>query len=379
MPFIFWFTVLFVSYTYIFYPMLLYLLAVLRPKPIRKESPVIWPAVSVVIAAKDEEQRIGGRLENLLQQKYPGTLEVIVVSDGSTDHTVDIARSSEPKFQSRGWDLNVLEYGPSKGKPFALNLGVSKAKGQLIVFADSRQKFDPNAIRELVENFSDKEIGAVSGELLFVESYDSQIETAMGAYWKYEKMVRKLESKTGSVTGATGAIYAIRSELYKPIPKETLLDDVLIPLNIIQQGYRVIFDSTARAFDVVSKDVESEWKRKVRTLAGNWQLISIAPYLFNPFTNKQWWRLMSHKIFRLLVPFCLPLLLVSSIFSPGLFYKACAFPQAIFYASVVMAWKYPQLQQISLVKLCYFFFMLNMAAVAGFFYWITGRTEKIWG
>ena len=375
---IFWSCLSFILYTYIGYPIILFILSKINPKPVRKKDFSTWPSVTVVIAAKNEEKNIGARLENLLSQTYQGTFEVIIVSDGSTDKTAEIVQSFKKEFADRGRSLHLIEYFPSRGKPTALNTGVSAAKGEIIIFGDSRQRFSQQAVMELVKNFHFGHIGGVSGELIFVESHDSEIQVEMGTYWEYEKAIRKLESMTGSVIGATGAIYAIRKRLFKPLPPETLLDDVLIPMNIVLQGYRVVFDGTARAYDVVSKDIGSEWRRKVRTLAGNWQLLSIAPCLFIPFCSRSWWKFMSHKICRLLVPFILPLLLVTSFMAEGLFYKVFALLQAGFYMVVLISSKLTFLQKIPLVKIGYFFCVLNLAAMAGFFYWITGNSTRTW-
>lgn len=198
---------------------------------------------------------------------------------------------------------------PFRGKPFCINTGVAAAIGDIVVFADCRQRFADNAIKELIKNFDDPNVGCVSGELVFEETTGSSIQAEMGAYWRFEKWLRKLESSTGSVPGATGAIYAVRIKLFRPLPAQTLLDDVLIPMNICMQGYRTIFEGRAIAYDTVSKNLALEKKRKIRTLAGNWQLLFLEPVLLNPLKNPLWIRFISHKIFRLLIPYVLIMLL----------------------------------------------------------------------
>lgn len=309
----------FIVYTYFGYPVFLYVWSKILSRDIKKGNLEYKPSVSVIIAARNEENNIGIRIKNLIAQDYPeNKLEIIIISDGSSDRTNTIVEQLSNEFNDRTDKrdnlVNLISYAPSRGKPYAINMGVAKAKGEIIVFADCRQRFAKNAVTELVANFNDEGIGCVSGELVFEESHGSSIEKEMGMYWKFEKKIRKLESETGSVPGATGAIYAIRKNLFSSIPEQTLLDDVLIPLNVRMLGYRVIFDSKALAYDSVSKDISLEKQRKVRTLAGNWQLLYLRSGLLSPINNPLWTKFISHKIFRLLVPYFVILLFVSTLY-----------------------------------------------------------------
>ena len=299
--------------------MFLYILSLFYVKPVRKRENGFYPSVSVVISARNEEANIERRIRNILEQDYPReNLELIIVSDGSTDNTEDIVAQMIPEIEKQAPDgscfLKLIRNGKSRGKPFCVNKGVAAAKGDVVVFSDCRQWFARDAIRHLVNNFGDRKVGCVSGELVFEETPGSVIQAEMGAYWDFEKWLRKAESKTGSVPGATGAIYAIRKSLFYPLPEQTLLDDVLIPLMISAQGYRITFDSEAIAYDNVSRDLSLEKKRKIRTLAGNWQLLMLQPSLLNPFKNPLWARFLSHKIFRLMIPYCLVALISMSFF-----------------------------------------------------------------
>lgn len=299
----------FIFYTSLGYPLILYLWSVYLPQKINKNNKY-QPNVSIIIVAKNEERNIERRIMNLISQGYPKKrLEIIVVSDGSSDNTNVIVKKISKDLNKKliGCDnfLRLISFYPSRGKPYAINLGVKNAKGNIIVFADSRQLFSKDAINHLVNNFNDETVGCVSGELVFKATPWSSIENEMNTYWNFEKYVRKLESKTGSVIGATGAIYAIRKCLFRYLPEQTLLDDVLIPLNICMQGYKVIFESNAIAYDHVSKDIIQERKRKIRTLAGNWQLMFLQINLINPIQNPLWFKFISHKIFRLLIPYWL--------------------------------------------------------------------------
>lgn len=309
MEFVFWILLFFVFYTYLGYPLILCFHSFFHRKLVLKNAKNNYPKVSVVIAARNEEQHIERRIRNIEKQDCPpNKLEVIVVSDGSNDNTADIVTTlaNEVNNQQTGEKdfLTLFSHSSPLGKPSCINTGVAAATGDIVIFADCRQRFADNAIRELVKNFADESVGCVSGELVLEKTPGSSIQAEMDAYWKFEKWLRRTESHTGSVPGATGAIYAIRRELFRPLPDQTLLDDVLIPMRICMQGFRTVFDSHAVAYDTVSMNLTLEKKRKIRTLAGNWQLLFLEPKLLNPFRNPLWFRFLSHKIFRLLAPYC---------------------------------------------------------------------------
>lgn len=377
---LFFISLFFIFYTYVGYFIYLYILTKLFPKPVNRKSFDPLPFVSVIIAAKNEALNIEKRINNLLQQNYPSDrIEIIVVSDGSDDNTQFTVQQLADRQGAGQACIVCHEYLPSQGKPSALNIGVQQAFGEIVVFADARQKFEKNVVAELVSNFSDPTVGGVSGELVFLEEGESSIKAQMGAYWKYEKQIRKMESDTGSVVGATGAIYAIRKELYQFLPPATLLDDVMTPMNIVLQGYRIIFDSQAIAYDSVSENVSQEWNRKVRTLAGNWQILSLKPSLLNPLKNKHWFRFFSHKFARILVPFFLAILFVTSVSQRGnLLYNVVFWGQVVLYLSAVIVYCFPRLQRNPVLKFIYFFCVLNAACLAGFWSWASGQANKTW-
>lgn len=377
---LFFISLFFIFYTYAGYPLYLYAMTKLLPKPVKRKCSDPLPFVSVIIAAKNEALNIEKRINNLLQQDYPSDrVEIIVVSDGSDDNTQVIIQQLADRQDPDQERISCHAYFPSQGKPSALNIGVQQASGEIIVFADARQTFNKDVITELIKNFSDSTIGGVSGELVFLEEGESSIKAQMGAYWEYEKKIRKMESDTGSVVGATGAIYAIRKKLYKPLAPATLLDDVMTPMNIVSQGYRIVFDSKAIAYDAVSKNVSQEWNRKVRTLTGNWQLLSLKPDLLNPLKNNCWFRFLSHKFARILVPFFLAILFVvplSQLHAP--LYLVAFYGQVVLYLCALMAYFFPKVQQNSFLKFIYFFCVLNVACLAGFWRWATGQATKTW-
>ena len=336
---LFWLSIGLIAYVYVGYPAVLRVWSMLVAKggpddaSVRRWSPDDVPGVSVVIAARNEARRLPARIDNLLASDYPlDRLQIIVASDGSTDHTADALAP----YASR---IDVLMM-PPRGKAAALNAAVAKAQHPILVFADARQRFAPDAIRRLVRHFHRLSIGAVSGELVLdceradVVGPASTIGDGVGAYWKYEKWLRRHEAMVGSTLGVTGAIYAMRRSLWRPLPDDTILDDVLGPMRIVLQGYRVIFDHTAQAFDETARDAAVETRRKVRTLAGNFQLLALEPRLLVPGVNPVWFQLMSHKVGRLLVPYALAAAFVSSAWlAPASWiYATAAAGQVAFYA-----------------------------------------------
>ena len=376
---IFCIALFFIFYPYMGYPFLLWLQSKFKQKSINKVLNQNFPKVSIVMAIKNGEKVLSRRLKNLLNLDYPkDKLEIIVISDGSTDHTNAILEDFVGSYSEK---IKSIIYSSSYGKSYALNKGVSVASGEIILFADSRQVFESEVIKELVANFEDENVGCVSGELYFLEDLCSKIQVEMGAYWKFEKWLRKLESSTGSVVGATGAIYAIRKELYKTLPVQTLLDDVLTPMNIVLQGYRIVFEPNAIAYDTVSKDMSQEKVRKLRTLSGNWQLLNLAPELFMPWKNPLWFRFISHKICRLIVPFLLLILLVcslqNSLQNSSLFYKMILLIQVGFYFIALIGFS-PRLRTMRIVNIAYFFLAMNFIAAGGFFIWCTGKCKDVW-
>jgi cellulose synthase/poly-beta-1,6-N-acetylglucosamine synthase-like glycosyltransferase len=291
------------AYVLFGYPALL-ALGVFRAAP-PPAAGFVAPSVSLILPVRNGERWIRAKLESILRLDYPAEhLQVIVVSDGSTDGTEGIVRSF-PQVQ--------LLARPARGKASAINAGLEAATGELLFFTDVRQELEAQSLRVLAAQFSDSSVGAASGELIIRPGARAE-EEQVGRYWSYEKLIRKRQSQIDSVIGATGAIYAMRRELARPLPPDCLLDDVHLPLEAFFRGYRVIFVEEARAYDQPTA-LEREFRRKVRTLAGNYQLLVHFPALLTP-RNRMWFHYLSHKLGRLLLPFALLALLAASGFLP---------------------------------------------------------------
>ena len=368
MKLLFWLCLALVAYAYFGYAIWLWLQARSLRRPILKRP--IQPDVSIIIAARNEEENLPAKLENLRLLDYPkDRLQIVIASDGSTDRTASILRE-------QGSSISPVILDQSNGKACALNEAVKRATGDILVFQDVRQLVDPDAISELVCCFADSTVGAVSGELLLETSADEPAPDALGIYWKIEKIVRKLESESGSVVGVTGAIYATRRELYTEMPSGTILDDVFVPMHVARAGKRVVFQPSAIARDQLFSEKGKEFSRKVRTLTGNYQLLQLAPWLLSP-ANPLLFRLISHKLLRLLVPLLLILMLMASALSIGPFYRSIMWLQILFYALAAVGMLSPTFRRFKPVAVASTFVMLNAAAVLAFYNCIAGR-NRVW-
>jgi cellulose synthase/poly-beta-1,6-N-acetylglucosamine synthase-like glycosyltransferase len=285
----------FCAYTLFGYPLLLGLLARLRPRPVRKAA---WPAtVSIILPVYNGEPWIAAKLESILALNYPAELvEILVVSDGSTDATASIVHSVTGRAKI------VFLAVPKRGKAAALNAALARAGGEILFFTDVRQQLHPDSLANLVACFADPEVGVASGELVIREGAGLE-EASVGLYWKYEKWIRKQQSRLDSVLGATGCIYAMRRQLASPLPEDTLNDDMYLPLAAFFRGLRVILDDSALAFDYPTQ-LAGEFRRKVRTLAGVYQIVGFYPALMGP-RNRMWIHFFSHKLARLLMPWAM--------------------------------------------------------------------------
>jgi cellulose synthase/poly-beta-1,6-N-acetylglucosamine synthase-like glycosyltransferase len=360
-----------VAYTYIGYAGWLWVRAKLRPSPVKRAA--IEPLVSVVMVVRNEEAVLAQKVRNLLGLDYTAQhCQIVVVSDGSTDGTESILREF-----ARNPHVHVLLNQLAGGKALGLNAAMSVARGDIVVFTDARQKIETGAIRFLVENFADSQVGAVSGELMLGDPANGETGRGMGLYWQIEKRVRELESAAGSVVGATGALYAVRRELVVEVPAETILDDVFIPMNVAKQRFRVVFDERARAWDRPDLGTRREFRRKVRTLTGNYQLLQLAPWLLRN-ENPLRFEFISHKLLRLVVPFALIVSLGASWFLSGPFYRAAFWSQLAFYGLSLLGWTRWSLGPVSrLSDAAYTFVALNLAALVAFANFVTGR-KTIW-
>lgn len=304
---LFWGATFTLGYIFLGYGMIIALVAVIFKRPIRKEQPAEWPAITLVLCACNEQERIAGRIDNLLDTDYPADkITVLIVSDGSTDNTNEIvANYGDVRVQ-------LLALPERRGKPNGINQAMKQVQTDIVVYADARQRYLKNTLTELVMNLTDERVGAASGALMIVPS-EGGAARGIDIYWVLEKFIRKQEGLLDSCVGCTGAIYAIRTKLYTPMPEDILIDDVYTPLNIVMQGYRVVHDPVPRALEPQSLATEYEKVRKPRTLAGNFQLMMRYPQWLLPWKNRIAFQLLCHKYLRLASPFLLLIQLIGAL------------------------------------------------------------------
>lgn len=331
---LFWLSASCIFYVYVGYPLALAAWTRLARRPLaarKVDDDSALPAVSVLLAVRNEAPRLAARLDNLLALDYPrDRLEIVVVSNGSNDGTSTVLAPYADRV------VSIALHAP--GKAGALNVAVAAASHDVLVFADARQRFAPDALRRLVEPLADPAVAGVTGELV-IDTERARVDEAspvgegVGLYWRYEKWLRRNESAVHSVLGATGAIYALRRSAWTPLPLDTLIDDVLAPMRAVLAGGRIVFAPDARAFDQASPDAATEGRRKRRTLAGNYQLLWLEPRLLLPVVNPVWVQFVSHKVGRLLVPYALLALLAAnvSLASSSVLYGATLALQVAFY------------------------------------------------
>ena len=368
MELIFWLSFALLAYAYFGYVLWLWLQVRFQRHPVLQGP--IAPSVSIIIAVRNEEANLPAKLENLRLLDYPkDRLQIVIASDGSTDQTSTLLRE-------RGSAIVSVILDKSNGKACALNEAVKHAVGEILVFQDARQFVEPDAVRELVSCFADSSVGAASGELVLEARSEASSSEGLGIYWKIEKAVRKLESASGSVVGVTGAIYAIRRELYTEMPPGTILDDVFVPMNVARRGKRVVFQPSAIARDQLFSKKGKEFSRKVRTLTGNYQLLRLAPWLLSP-ANPLLFRFISHKLLRLAVPLLLILILVSSGLSRGSFYRTVLGLQILFYTLAFVGALSPPTKRFKPIAIATTFVMLNAAAAVGFYNFVV-RRNRVW-
>jgi biofilm PGA synthesis N-glycosyltransferase PgaC len=376
MTLLFWASLSAIVYMFIGYPLALAVWSAVRPR--RWQQQPCEPTVSIVISAYNEAASMVAKIQSLLSLDYPAErVEILVGSDGSTDGT------SEQLLAISDERVQAFVFPQRRGKPAVLNTLVPKARGEIIFLSDVRQKFDSRVLRLLVQSFADPQVGAVSAEVILTRREDgTAVSEGSGFYWRYETFIRSRESLIDSSIAVTGPIYAIRRMLFEPIADDTIVDDVLIPLRIARRGYRVVIEPEARAYDAPYAVAGQEFTRKVRTLAGNFQLFARERWLFNPFRNRLWWQTMSHKALRLLIaPLQITLIAanVALFGGPSLLYKIAMLAQILFYAGAIAGWLLPRgWKKPFVITFPYFFCLLSWASVLAFLRSITGRQPVTW-
>ena len=329
------------------------------------------PTVTIIIAVYNGESYLHSKIQSLLSQNYPqDKLSIIFSSDGSNDNTINILESYS--------EIELIRGQSRQGKATALNRAVVNTDADIIVFTDVRQRLSGDAVLQLVKRLDDAAVGAVSGELLLESSSDNSSHQ-LGLYWEYEKFIRKHESKLHSVPGVTGALYAIRRIDYPLLNENTLLDDFEVPISIIRKGKRVVFEENAIAYDKVSDSIGVERQRKIRTLMGNYQSFSRNRWLFLPIANPIFWQFISHKFFRLLVPYFLIIILVLPLVIGGLWYQILFFIQLVFYVLALTAQYFKSKSPLlKIINFCQVFLLMQLTVIVALYKYCLGHADSKW-
>jgi cellulose synthase/poly-beta-1,6-N-acetylglucosamine synthase-like glycosyltransferase len=359
------------AYTYFGYPVCIGLLARARGRARAKPATArdALPKVTVCLPVFNAAPYLPAKLESLLGQDYPAErIEILVYLDGCTDDSEAVVRALAASPAAAG-RLRVIAAPERKGKPTALNVMTAAATGELLLLNDVRQPLSPNAMRSLAEAMADPAVGCATGNLLLAGG------AGAGVYWRYENWIRRQESSFRGVVGMTGPIAMMRRADFEPLPEDLILDDVWIPMRLALRGKRVAFVAEAEARDAAFED-EREFRRKVRTLAGNYQLFARIPALLVPFRNPIWFETASHKLCRLLAPWLILLLAGASLAAAaggdGLM-RALVAAQAAFYAAAALGGRAGRLAGVART-----FVVLNVAAVLGLYRHLAGRQRVTW-
>lgn len=375
LPMIFWACFFLVVYTYLLYPVVLFLASSTARRWGRSAvapGTGVLPSVSLVIAAHNEERHLAAKLANLAALDYPrDRLEILFVSDGSTDGTNEIlGRAAQAGM------ITLVTLPSRGGKSNALNQAVPRAKHGVLVFSDAATLFAPDAVRKMVQHFADPRVGVVCGALQFQASAESR--QTEGLYWRYESLLRLMESRIGVTLTASGAIYALRRECFVPLSADTLVEDLVVPMTARRLGFRVLYDPNARGTDFAAPTVAGEFSRRVRIATGSFR--ALGGLLRGPLDPVTAFAFVSHKLLRWMLPFLLIGMLVTSVAmvdSP--LYRALFVLQVLFYAWALAGYLLrPRIQRIRYALVPYYLLAIHLAFLVGFVRYLCGRREIEW-
>jgi len=376
---LFWFLVFLIINTYLLYPLFIWLLSKFKSKSYDYTSD-FSTSVSILISAYNEEKVIENRVKNLLSQNYDKNLiEIIVGSDCSNDNTNEILKRLAKEYP----EVKIFLFNNRRGKAGVLNEIVQYATNEILIFTDANTEFENNAIKNLVKHFQYSSIGGVSGRLVLIEkNFHKERGVEEKKYWEYETFIKKSEGNLGILIGANGGIFAIRKNLFSEIPTDKpVTDDFYLSLSVIKKGYKFIYESFAIGFEEVAKDLSSEFKRKIRFAATNFQTISFFKSLLfnkNIILSYAFW---SHKIIRWFLPLILILVFVLNFFlvNAGTFYLVTFFIQLLFYFLALIGFIFNKIKiRLTLLSLIYYFLVTNIALLIGFIRFLRKKHSVIW-
>lgn len=379
---LFWKFVLWISCTIVFYNYAGYALIIFILKRLKKKKSVssseYFPSVSFIVAAYNEEDCIRGKIQNSLEQTYPSDkIEFIFITDGSTDATQDIIK----EYPS----ITLLHLNERKGKSAALNRAVESANNEILIFSDANTTLNKEACLYISKHYFDSSVGGVAGEKKVIALNDNGATSSEGLYWKYESVLKRLDSDFHTVVGAAGELFSVRRDLYKAVSPDVILDDFIISMKVAQSGYRIVYEPNAYAMELPSFSMSDEKKRKVRISAGGFQAMSMLLGALSFWKHpKLSFLYISHRVLRwTLSPVCLVLILLSSfllaVFSLNPLYKVILLAQVLFYSGALIYSFSPSLgKKISFLKLAYYFSFMNISVFQGFLKFVQKKQSAAW-
>lgn len=371
---LFWSMVAAIAYTYVGYSLVIMLIARFVNNPVHRAA--IEPRVTYLITAYNEERNIGAKLEQVLSLDYPhDKLEIVVASDGSTDGTDKIVR----QFEDRG--VRLVRVEGRVGKTETQNRAVREVTGDIIIFSDATTFYERSAIRNIVRNYADPAVGAVSGRYEYRNSTGAPIGFGSILFWKYENLIKTLQTRIRTITGCCGCIYSVRRELYEPLP-EDIISDLVEPLKILEKGYRIVFEPDAIAFEETTEKASEEFNMRVRVITRGMRGLWFMRSLFNPlrfgFVSFQ---LFSHKALRWSIPAFLVVLLATNLALLGSsgFYDLTFGLQVLFYVVALLGLLAERWNIVfKPLTLPLYFMTVNAAAVVAVYRIWTGHKAVIW-
>jgi cellulose synthase/poly-beta-1,6-N-acetylglucosamine synthase-like glycosyltransferase len=370
----FWLSAAALFYTYAGYPLLVFLMSSLRPRPIKRSE--IVPAVTLIITAYNEERHLREKIENTLALDYPRELlEIIVASDCSSDHTDEIAR----EFQNRG--VRLVRQRERLGKTAAQNSAVEQASGEIILFSDATSLYQRDVVRMLMPSFADPKVGCVAGRLVYVDPAESHVGRGARSYWSYEVFLKKHESRAGSLIGASGCLYAVRRSAYVPLYDEAC-SDFIIATKMIEQGLRAVYEPLAVCTEETNRQSGREMNMRVRIIAQTFTDLWRHRAMMNPLREGFYaLQLLSHKVMRYFVPFFLiALLAATAILARGsVSFQVLLALQLLGYVGGVLAWLLDRVGVRSrLLVLPQYFLLANVASLIAFYKFLRGERYARW-
>jgi len=373
---LFWSCLFLMGYSYIGYPLVLAVACRLqrlfrRERSLAPEETTEWPRVTMLVAAYNEASVIQDKIENSLAIDYPADrLRVVIASDGSSDATNSLVSARvDPRIQ-------LIGYTQRRGKIGTLNATIPNLEDEIIVMSDANTMYAPDAVKKLVRHFADERIGCVCGELILEDPNGGG--SGEGLYWKYETLLKRMESKLGFLLGATGGIFAIRKSLFRPLPPSTIVEDFVTAMKILEDGHRVCYEPTARATEYTAPTVKDEMKRKSRIGAGGFQAIGLTAPMLNPLRGLPALGYWSHKVLRWVVPFLMLGALLSSAALAGQPLYALALGAQLLSVAIGLDGLGSARIDLRLIRPLRYFFLMNLALFIGFFRFLRGTQRVTW-